>query len=60
MECPICKGVLGFLGRLGLLNHYQCRNCGAAFSQKVIEEEGDLEETGIEWGEYYPDGDEDA
>ncbi len=58
MECPICNGYVGYLGRLGLLNHFQCRDCGAAFSRRSGDD-ADLEESGLEWGEDCPE-DKDA
>lgn len=27
--CAMCRGPLIFLGTLGKLDHYRCRNCGA-------------------------------
>jgi transposase-like protein len=27
-ECPICKGEMEYLGTLGCLAHYRCRDCG--------------------------------
>jgi len=27
-ECPVCGGLLVYLGRLGRLNWLRCRNCG--------------------------------
>ena len=35
MICGMCRGPLGLLGVLGTRKHYQCRNCGAAYSKKV-------------------------
>lgn len=28
LTCKICNGQLMFLGKLGYLRHYICRNCG--------------------------------
>lgn len=28
-ECPVCDGVTQFLGRLGRLDWWTCRRCGA-------------------------------
>jgi hypothetical protein len=33
--CGMCGGPLGLLGVLGKLAHYQCRNCGAAYSREL-------------------------
>ncbi len=35
MKCRLCGGLLMFLGRLGLLKHYRCRDCGMQSSRKV-------------------------
>lgn len=26
--CPMCRGPLQFLGKLGCMDHFRCRNCG--------------------------------
>lgn len=31
--CALCGGALRFLGALGELLHYRCRNCGGEFSR---------------------------
>jgi tRNA(Ile2) C34 agmatinyltransferase TiaS len=33
-NCHICGGHLQILGKLGLLKHFQCRDCGMSFSKK--------------------------
>lgn len=33
-ECGQCGGCLGILGTLGSRTHYQCRDCGAAYSER--------------------------
>lgn len=38
-ECPLCAGPGMRLGRLGVLVHYRCRNCGIVFNQEVPMEE---------------------
>jgi len=61
-ECEMCGGPLGFLGQLGNLEHYQCRNCGAETSVpspvtkkikcrcgRVLELEGDTECSCGQW-----------
>lgn len=30
-DCPVCSGPGELLGRLGRLEHYRCRHCGAMF-----------------------------
>ena len=32
MCCPMCEGPAGLLGRLGNLDHFQCRDCGWTWS----------------------------
>jgi len=32
-QCKICKGQLLLLGQLGMLKHFQCRDCGMMFSK---------------------------
>lgn len=39
MNCPICDGLPIFLGTLGSLDHFSCRNCGMGFSSPVIQPE---------------------
>jgi len=34
LSCDMCGGILGFLGCLGNLNWYQCRNCGHECAEK--------------------------
>jgi hypothetical protein len=29
--CPVCNGPGTFLGPLGCMDHYRCRDCGAMF-----------------------------
>jgi hypothetical protein len=36
--CQMCGGPLGFMGALGQLEHYRCRNCGAEFSVRKPQE----------------------
>lgn len=38
-ECEYCGGSLNPLGRLGCLDHYRCRDCGAPMSVRVMEED---------------------
>jgi transposase-like protein len=33
--CPICNGDGVFMGGLGNLAHYRCRDCGGEFHQKA-------------------------
>lgn len=40
MNCGICNGELEYMGTLGELDHYRCRNCGMD-SSKQIEEDVD-------------------
>lgn len=37
MECPECGGDLGFLGVLGNVNWYQCRNCGVEVGKEACQ-----------------------
>lgn len=30
-QCPACNGSGQYLGTLGTLDHFTCRNCGATF-----------------------------
>jgi len=39
-----CGGILVFLGVLGNLAHYRCRDCGAEFSSQADEGEDDEEQ----------------
>jgi len=34
-SCPYCGGHGIFLGQLGRLNHYRCRDCGATFHEEL-------------------------
>ena len=34
-KCSICNGDKVFMGKLGNLNHYRCRNCGKEYSVNV-------------------------
>jgi hypothetical protein len=38
MQCPMCGGELIYMGELGELSHYQCRNCGHAYHTSVMPE----------------------
>jgi len=33
--CPVCRGDLHPLGRLGFLEHYRCRQCGIQTSREI-------------------------
>ncbi len=35
MYCPVCSGETIFLGQLGNLEWYRCRNCGLEFNIHV-------------------------
>lgn len=35
MHCPICGEECSFLGRLGRLLHFRCRNCGMLTSTDI-------------------------
>lgn len=37
--CPLCGGPLVYLGPLGNLEHFRCRNCGAECSHEYEEED---------------------
>ncbi len=39
MYCPTCGGDGGFLGRLGRMAWFRCRNCGMEFGT-TVEDEG--------------------
>ena len=43
MTCPICDGDGVFLGALGDLDHYSCRDCGMQFSVETPPDEGEEE-----------------
>jgi hypothetical protein len=34
--CSFCGGERGYLGTLGTIEHYVCRNCGMQSNQEVI------------------------
>lgn len=36
-KCPMCKGPRMFLGQLGLMRWFRCRNCGMDFSKRTKE-----------------------
>ncbi len=40
--CPECGGPGIYLGQLGYLMHFRCRNCGVGFSEQSNTEEDDL------------------
>lgn len=39
-HCGMCGGVLIFLGQLGLIRHYRCRQCGMVISRRIKAERG--------------------
>lgn len=34
MKCKLCLGPLVFIGNMGPLRHYRCRNCGMQCSKR--------------------------
>jgi len=34
-ECPVCGGEGQFMGALGVLAHFCCRNCGMWYNQEI-------------------------
>lgn len=43
LMCKVCSGQLMFLGQLGYLRHYICRDCGMNFNKtpKIIRDKFD-------------------
>ena len=39
MRCPICEGTGEYIGTLGNLDWYRCRNCGMEWSVQATVEE---------------------
>ena len=44
MICPLCDGPVFYIGTLGGLDHFKCRNCGIEFSTDAIDWEGGEDE----------------
>lgn len=40
-ECELCGGMLVFLGQLGMVEHFRCRDCGMMYSVDASSELAD-------------------
>jgi len=41
-NCKLCGGPLLFLGKLGTMKWFRCRNCGMEFCRKVKKSKGEV------------------